>query len=73
MCYCVGVNRVGVDALDNEYCGHSATYDILGNNISPLRSNKEHTEIVALERNHINFYRNKLKFLNDRDTFSLST
>lgn len=72
MCYCIGVNRVGVDKLDNEYCGHSATYDILGSNITPIRPNKEHTEIVTLERNHINFYRNKLKFLTDRDTFSFS-
>ncbi len=72
MCYCVGVNRVGVDNLNNEYCGHSATYDILGNNITPIRPNKEHTEIITLERNHINFYRNKLKFLVDRDSFSLS-
>jgi len=72
MCYCIGVNRVGVDKLDNEYCGHSATYDILGSNITPVRPNKEHTEIVTLERNHINFYRNKLKFLDDKDSFSLS-
>jgi len=72
MCYCIGVNRVGVDKLDNEYCGHSAIYDILGSNITPIRPNKEHTEIVTLERNHINFYRNKLRFLADKDTFSLS-
>lgn len=72
MCYCIGVNRVGVDKLDNEYCGHSATYDILGNNITPIRPNKEHVEIATLERYHINFYRNKLKFLVDRDSFSLS-
>lgn len=71
MCYCIGVNRVGHDKVDNEYCGHSTTYDILGNNITPIRHNKEHTEIVTLERNHINFYRNKLKFLNDRDSFNL--
>jgi len=72
MCYCIGVNRVGVDKLNHEYCGHSATYDILGNNITPIRPNKEHTEIMTLERNHINFYRNKLKFLVDRDSFNLS-
>ena len=72
MCYCIGVNRVGVDKLENEYCGHSATYDILGSNITPIRPNKEHTEIVTLERNHINFYRNKLRFLEDKDAFNLS-
>jgi len=71
MCYCIGVNRVGTDKLDNEYCGHSATYDILGSNITPIRPNKEHFEIVTLERNHINFYRNKLMFLKDMDAFSL--
>ncbi|WP_053976888.1 amidohydrolase [Mangrovimonas xylaniphaga] len=69
MCYTVGVNRVGVDEKDNEYCGHSTAYDILGNNISPIRPNKEYVGIITLERNHLNFYRNKLKFLNDRDTF----
>ncbi|MFC4723126.1 amidohydrolase [Geojedonia litorea] len=71
MCYCIGVNRVGIDAMDHEYCGHTTIYDVLGNNISPIRPNKEHIEIVTLERNHINFYRNKLKFLADRDTFTL--
>jgi omega-amidase len=71
MCYCIGVNRVGTDAMDHEYCGHTTIYDVLGNNISPIRPNKEHIEVVTLERNHINFYRNKLKFLTDRDTFTL--
>jgi predicted amidohydrolase len=71
MCYSIGVNRVGTDAMEHEYCGHSSVYDILGSNITPIRPNKEHTEIVTLERNHINFYRNKLKFLDDKDQFSL--
>lgn len=71
MSYCIGVNRVGLDDKGNEYCGHSAVYDTLGNNITPIRPNKEHIEVVTLERNHINFYRNKLKFLNDKDDFTL--
>jgi omega-amidase len=71
MCYCVGVNRVGEDHQENEYSGKSAVYDILGNSISSIKPNKEQTEIVILERNHINFYRNKLKFLNDKDRFTL--
>ncbi|WP_111308517.1 amidohydrolase [Confluentibacter sediminis] len=70
MSYCIGVNRVGEDKDHNEHCGHSAVYDVLGNNITPIKPNKEHTEIVTLERNHINFYRNKLRFLDDRDEFT---
>ncbi|WP_242117280.1 amidohydrolase [Aestuariivivens sediminicola] len=71
MCYCIGVNRVGTDEAQNEYCGHSAVYDILGNAITPLKPNREHIEIVTLEKKHIHFYRTKLQFLSDRDHFSL--
>lgn len=71
MSYCIGVNRVGEDKDHNEYCGHSAVYDVLGNNITPIKTNKEHIEIVTLERSHINFYRNKLRFLEDRDVFTV--
>ena len=71
MSYCIGVNRVGQDHLQNDYCGHSAIYDVLGNSISTIKPNKEQAEIVVLERKHINFYRNKLKFLDDRDLFTL--
>ncbi|WP_445955236.1 amidohydrolase [Yeosuana sp.] len=71
MCYCIGVNRVGLDELQNEYCGHSVVNDALGNNMTSLKPNKEHIEVVTLERNHVNFYRNKLKFLNDRDDFTI--
>ena len=70
MSYCIGVNRIGEDKEHNEYCGHSAVYDILGNNITPIKPNKEHIELVTLERNQINYYRNKLKFLDDRDYFT---
>lgn len=71
MSYCIGVNRVGLDDEQNEYCGHSAAYDILGNEMTAFKPNREQIEVVTLERNHINFYRNKLKFLNDRDMFTL--
>lgn len=71
ICYCVGVNRVGLDDEQNEYCGHSVAYDILGNEMTAFKPNREQIEVVTLERNHINFYRNKLKFLNDKDSFTL--
>lgn len=69
MSYCVGVNRIGVDELGYEYSGHSAVYDVLGNTLA--FSEKEEILYVELEREHITTYRNKLKFLDDRDEFSL--
>ncbi|TXG36827.1 amidohydrolase [Seonamhaeicola maritimus] len=71
MSYCIGVNRVGVDGIDIEYCGHSAAYDVLGNEITSIQPSKEQIEIVTLEKQHIQKYRNALKFLNDRDNFNL--
>lgn len=71
MCYCVGVNRVGIDEAENEYCGNSAVYDVLGNIVTNIKPNREQVEVVTLKRKHINFYRNKLKFLNDKDEFNL--
>lgn len=72
MCYCIGVNRIGVDEQQNEYCGHSAIYDVLGSNITPIRPNKDYVEIATLEKKHIVYYRDKLKFLNDRDSFTVT-
>ena len=71
MSYAIGVNRIGIDDKQNEYCGHSVIYDVLGNNITPIRPNKEQTEILTLEKKHIAYYRDKLKFLNDKDTFTI--
>lgn len=71
MSYCIGVNRVGIDGVNSEYSGHSACYDVLGNIITSFKPNKEQIQIITLEKRHIEAYRNKLKFLDDRDTFSI--
>ncbi len=71
MSYCIGVNRVGIDGVNSEYSGHSACYDVLGNLITSFEPNKEQIQIVTLEKRHIEAYRNKLKFLDDRDTFTI--
>lgn len=69
MAYCVGVNRVGFDDLGHEYSGHSAVYDVLGN---PLAySEKEEICYATLSKDHIENMRKKLRFLEDRDEFSL--
>lgn len=71
MSYCIGVNRVGVDGVNAVYSGHSAAYDVLGNLISEIKPNKTVVETVILEKRHIEAYRNKFKFLNDQDQFTI--
>lgn len=71
MSYCIGVNRVGVDGVNCEYPGHSAVYDVLGNQLAAFKPDEEDTQIITLEKRHVEAYRNKFKFLNDRDTFSM--
>lgn len=73
MSYCIGVNRVGLDANNYEYSGNSAVYDVLGEKISNIKPYEEQTEIIVLDKNHIETNREKLQFLNDRDKFSLTT
>ncbi len=69
--YVVGVNRVGIDEAENEYSGNSAVYDVLGNAITCTKPHKEQIEIAVLDKHHIHYYRNKLKFLDDKDAFIL--
>ena len=72
MSYCIGVNRVGLDANGLEYPGHSVVYDLFGNAIAEGEENQESTIIASLTKEHLKKYREKLQFLNDRDTFSLT-
>lgn len=69
MAYCIGVNRIGADELGYEYPGHSGVYDVLGDQLA--FSQKEETVYATLSKAHITSTRKKLKFLDDRDTFSL--
>ena len=72
MCYCIGVNRVGIDGVNSSYAGHSAAYNVLGESLTSFNPYKEQIEMVTLEKRHISAYRNKLKFLDDRDKFKIS-
>jgi predicted amidohydrolase len=71
MCYTIGVNRVGKDANNLEYSGHSGVYNCLGEEVVKATPNKEETVIAILEKNHITETRNKLNFLSDKDLFEL--
>jgi len=69
MSYCIGVNRVGLDDVGHEYPGHSAAYDALGRQL--VFSKEETVLYVVLKKEHIRETRQKLKFLDDRDSFNL--
>ena len=71
MSYCIGVNRVGFDANNYEYSGHSAAYNVLGEQLFAIEDEKEHTAIVTLSKAHLISTREKLKFLDDSDIFTL--
>ncbi|MCX2680541.1 amidohydrolase [Galbibacter sp. EGI 63066] len=69
MSYCIGVNRVGLDGNDYEYSGHSTVYDALGKQLT--YSETEETLYATLDKSELKKYREKLKFLSDRDSFTI--
>ncbi len=69
MAFCIGVNRVGVDKNGNEYPGHTACYDGLGKQMA--FSTKEEVLLVSLNKSNLEKVREQLKFLDDRDAFTL--
>ncbi|OUS14274.1 nitrilase family protein [Nonlabens dokdonensis] len=72
MSYCIGVNRVGKDGTGMDYSGHSQVYDVLGNELISHPWKKEGMQTVEVHKSQIQTYRSKLKFLEDRDKFSLN-
>lgn len=72
MSYVVGVNRVGVDANNFEYSGHSTAFDCLGVELVKTEPNKESITIITLDKEHLNDTRKRLNFLNDKDSFQIS-
>lgn len=71
MAYCVGVNRVGADGNGMPHSGHSQAYDVLGEPILEENWETEGVKKVTLSRKHIKENRQRFKFLQDRDQFSL--
>lgn len=70
MCYTIGVNRNGLDNNNFEYVGHSQVVDFLGNYVLEPQET-EGVFVVELSKEKMNETRNKLGFLNDRDSFEL--
>ncbi|MGC4040762.1 MAG: amidohydrolase [Flavobacterium sp.] len=71
ICYTVGVNRIGTDHNNHEYVGHSQVVDFLGDYILQPQE-ADAVFIVELDKGKLMETRNKLNFLNDRDTFKIS-
>ena len=71
MTYCVGVNRTGVDGNNHDYVGHSAVYDVLGEQISQNAFQENFTQTLTLSKEHIQTNRKRFHFLNDRDEFRI--
>lgn len=70
MCYTVGVNRVGEDANQFLYPGHSQVNDFIGRAIiEPYKNEGITTFRVDLDA--LNETRKRLNFLNDRDAFAI--
>ena len=70
MCYTIGVNRIGLDATNFEYNGHSQAVDFLGNYMLEPQDT-EGVFITELNKEKLLETRKKLGFLNDRDSFEL--
>lgn len=71
MAYTIGVNRVGVDANEYEYPGHSVVLDAYGTEILATIGNQEQIGSVIIDKNKLDETRKKLQFLNDKDNFKI--
>lgn len=71
MSYCVGVNRTGFDGNGHKYPGHTSAYDALGEPLMDNFQDKVASFELELKKEHLQNTRDKLKFLEDRDQFSL--
>lgn len=71
MCYCLGVNRVGIDENGHGYIGHSALYDGLGNQLTGAYLEEPQVECLELDKEKLRSIRDHLGFLRDRDDFQI--
>ena len=70
MSFTIGVNRIGEDANNYLYPGHSSAYDCLGNELCK-NINEKSILVITLNKDSQEKVRRKLNFLNDRDVFKI--
>ncbi len=71
MSYVIGINRIGKDANNYEYSGHSAVVDFMGDSMSVLAPNQAGIVKASLNKKQLMDVRERLGFLNDRDDFRI--
>jgi len=65
-CYVAGVNRVGTDANDHAYVGHTVLIDYSGEELEKIK-NKEGMLVEQLSKESLEVYRKRYPFLADSD------
>ncbi len=70
-CYVVGVNRIGIDGNDVEYCGDSIVADFEGMLLADLRE-EDAVHRVVINREDLVNYRNGFPAWKDADEFDLT-
>jgi len=70
LCYCVGVNRVGVDGNDLPYAGDSAVIDFVGTPLVELGS-QEQVVTLTLDPQALKAHRERFPAWMDADEFEL--
>ena len=71
MSYAVGVNRVGEDANNLTYIGHTQGVDMLGEPLSIHNKTNEGLVKLVLDKPKLDTARSRFQFLNDKDSFSI--
>ncbi|MEZ7498195.1 amidohydrolase [Flavobacterium sp. Arc3] len=71
MSYTIGVNRIGRDSNGYGYIGHSQVLDCLGDCVLPPEES-EGVFITTLNKSYLTEVREKLNFLNDKDSFEIN-
>lgn len=71
LCYTIGLNRIGNDPNDNNYNGHSAIYDPVGQKLDSKDWESVFTETFVLSKSEITKNRKQFPFLNDQDKFEI--
>lgn len=69
--YVVGVNRVGVDGMNNKYSGNSIVVDYFGNIVNSLHDGQISVMYADLDIDKLSTFRMKFPVLRDMDEFKI--
>jgi len=70
LCYCAGLNRIGIDGRDLRYSGDSGVFDFLGDTLVDC-GDEDRTATVTLDGARLERFRSKFPAHLDADKFSI--